>query len=286
MSIISTMFQPALALSLEALCVGWEKSSFLAIVRRFDRGHLGNLVFFAIYSFGIGPLPIFIGTFGLGPVLRTIGAKLCAHIHPLTTGSAPVDFALFFLLYSFATYWLHRLFHRGVWWNLHRLHHSAEDLNPLVNYRIHPMALAIYSTMLGLIAAPFVLRPEYIFVWTALNSFYDFIIHSRIKATWGWFGRWVLVPPAAHHIHHSSAPHHLDRNFTMDLIIWDRLFGTYCDDFAGVTEFGVHDGADSHHGPIYEVFADNMRVIRQLWQIASRNRKTAGAVRAYSAAIE
>jgi hypothetical protein len=34
-----------------------------------------------------------------------------------------------------------------------------------------------------------------------------------------------------HRLHHATSPEYHDKNFTFDLVIWDRLFGTYatCD---------------------------------------------------------
>jgi sterol desaturase/sphingolipid hydroxylase (fatty acid hydroxylase superfamily) len=55
----------------------------------------------------------------------------------------------------------------------------------------------------------------------------QYLIHSEIRSGYGWFGRWIFISPIAHRVHHSSLPQHWDKNFSVDLIIWDRLFGTY-----------------------------------------------------------
>ena len=37
----------------------------------------------------------------------------------------------------------------------------------------------------------------------------------------------IVVPPRMHRLHHARPASYHDRNFTFDLVIWDRLFGTY-----------------------------------------------------------
>jgi sterol desaturase/sphingolipid hydroxylase (fatty acid hydroxylase superfamily) len=56
--------------------------------------------------------------------------------------------------------------------------------------------------------------------------------------------RWlekIIITPASHHIHHSTAREHLNRNFGSKFSIWDRMFGTYVDpdDVEGPIEFGI-----------------------------------------------
>ena len=36
------------------------------------------------------------------------------------------------------------------------------------------------------------------------------------------------MSPAQHHIHHSTAEEHIDRNFGVALSVWDWIFGTLC----------------------------------------------------------
>jgi sterol desaturase/sphingolipid hydroxylase (fatty acid hydroxylase superfamily) len=45
--------------------------------------------------------------------------------------------------------------------------------------------------------------------------------------TFGWVGRWLLISPVAHRIHHSPEVEHFDRNFGGITPLWDRLFGTW-----------------------------------------------------------
>ena len=41
------------------------------------------------------------------------------------------------------------------------------------------------------------------------------------------------MSPAQHHIHHSTAEEHIDRNFGVALSVWDWIFGTLCQSKVG-----------------------------------------------------
>ncbi|WP_422054676.1 sterol desaturase family protein [Shimia sp.] len=50
--------------------------------------------------------------------------------------------------------------------------------------------------------------------------------HSHIIIRyWSWMER-VLISPAQHQLHHSTAERHFDKNFGAALAIWDWLFGS------------------------------------------------------------
>jgi sterol desaturase/sphingolipid hydroxylase (fatty acid hydroxylase superfamily) len=69
---------------------------------------------------------------------------------------------------------------------------------------------------------------------------YQLLVHSNIRSDWGWFGRWVLISPAAHRIHHSSKPEHYNKNISV-LVIWDRLFGTWYAGNVPAEQLGIVD---------------------------------------------
>ncbi len=48
-----------------------------------------------------------------------------------------------------------------------------------------------------------------------VNQFYQLLVHTNVTWTWGWFGRWVLISPAAHRLHHSTNPEHYGKNLSV-----------------------------------------------------------------------
>jgi len=81
----------------------------------------------------------------------------------------------------------------------------------------------------------------------------DYLIHSEIKHDWGWIGRWILVSPMAHRVHHSGDPKHFKSNYGFFIIFWDRVFGTYVEE-PNIQKFGVVDEVYNKSSLIHEFF--------------------------------
>jgi sterol desaturase/sphingolipid hydroxylase (fatty acid hydroxylase superfamily) len=150
---------------------------------------------------------------------------------PLATWLAPLGvvggvlWCLFVvLLVDFLTYWKHRAEHRWFWF-IHAAHHSPTDLHAASSYG-HPLQTV---TMFLFIAIPLSLvqfaGPESPAVVGVVVTFLQLFIHSPTDIHFGPL-RHVLVEPRYHRIHHSTAEHHLNKNFAITFSFWDRLFGT------------------------------------------------------------
>jgi sterol desaturase/sphingolipid hydroxylase (fatty acid hydroxylase superfamily) len=62
-----------------------------------------------------------------------------------------------------------------------------------------------------------------------LFAWYIFGFHLRHSHVWLAYPAWlshILVSPAQHQIHHSSAPRHFDRNMGFIFAFWDAFAGT------------------------------------------------------------
>ena len=144
-----------------------------------------------------------------------------------------------FILSDLSRYWLHRLMHViPVLWRFHRVHHSAEVLNPLTFYRVHPLenflfgfryalvtgvvtAVFIYFFGAGIRAIEFLGANVLVFTFSIIGSN---LRHSHIPVGYPkWLEKW-LVSPYQHQLHHSTR--YLHRNFGSFLSIWDRMFKT------------------------------------------------------------
>jgi sterol desaturase/sphingolipid hydroxylase (fatty acid hydroxylase superfamily) len=137
---------------------------------------------------------------------------------------------------------LHFLQHKvPVLWQFHKVHHSAEVMHPISNFREHPVDNFTYGFFLGVIVGlvnglavtwfgfipdgPSILGvPIFMFLFNIVG--YN-LRHSHVWLRWP--GRWAMIfpSPAHHHIHHSRHPAHIDKNFAFMFPIWDVVFGTY-----------------------------------------------------------
>ena len=167
---------------------------------------------------------------------------------------------VFFLAYDFGRFVAHTLLHDvPVLWEFHKVHHSAETLNPMTTFRAHPVDLAVMAWVPALTtgAATWLFNK----VAAVPVSFYSFLglhvlifafnligilRHSHVWLHYGprW-GKW-LISPAHHQLHHSREAEHaggVNRGF--ELALWDRLYGTlYVPGRKVEFRMGLGDGTD------------------------------------------
>ena len=215
-----------LAFAIEIGFVGYRDSS-LARVLRPSRSTIIDL--FCVFSVvtGISWFLTTLCSFGLaGPVANRLSALAP---NGLLAVHNPILQAFWILVIGdFFKYWLHFFEHKvPFWWQAHKFHHSATEMNIVTASREHPvqsafdfMAMAIPNALMAGDATQFLLLQ-------VLTSIGGGVNHSMLEWRYGWIGRWVLVSPVTHRIHHSALIEHHDRNFGATFVIWDRLFGTY-----------------------------------------------------------
>ena len=139
-------------------------------------------------------------------------------------------------------YWLsHWLLHHVPWlWEFHKVHHSAEVMTPLTEWRQHPVEFFQVPLVMGIVSALVLAPIEWLFgrdlqgAWSPGLILFGFCLtlvhlrHSHVKLNApGWLG-YIIQSPAHHHIHHSTDPRHFDRNLGFCLSVWDWAFGTLC----------------------------------------------------------
>jgi sterol desaturase/sphingolipid hydroxylase (fatty acid hydroxylase superfamily) len=221
----------AVSLALEALFVGWQESSLRRLLVRRSTSTWRDIFLFGLQLFHAMPYVTTIFTFGASYLTgRFVNAVVASALHfhvGIATGFPFFDFFLYIVIWSLCEYWDHRLIHTRPLWHLHRMHHTASELNLVTATRNHPALFAFEPLLRVWVAALLAIPAEFVLCWTVLNSVYQLFLHSSVRWNWGWFGRWVLISPTAHRVHHSTAPAHYNTNFSNFLTIWDRVFGTY-----------------------------------------------------------
>ncbi len=139
-----------------------------------------------------------------------------------------VRLILAIISYDFLSYWRHRFFHsHSIWWIAHSFHHSSVNMTAVSNLRSHPLQNFFSSVIAGLpLAIVFQISIYDSIYFLVFSSVIGFFQHGRIDTGLGWLGRYVLVTPRFHYLHHAidGSTH---TNFGELFVIWDRLFGTY-----------------------------------------------------------
>jgi sterol desaturase/sphingolipid hydroxylase (fatty acid hydroxylase superfamily) len=198
--------------------------------------------------FGVAPEPV------LGPVARAMIATIAL-----------------FLAYEIGYWFDHNLKHRIPWlWEFHKVHHTAEILTPLTNYRVHPVDTVVFYNIEALFIGGAGGILEYVFGSATaplaidgsniiLLGFIFTTIHLQHSQFWipatGPLGR-ILLSPAHHQLHHSTDPVHFNKNFGSCLALWDWAFGTLYlpARTRGHLQFGIEPRTRAQHTVVSALF--------------------------------
>ena len=168
--------------------------------------------------------PLFDSGFGL---LRTAGMGTfhLDQVWPGVTDGAVVSFVIYLLALDLAAYWLHRGQHRiGLWWRLHSLHHSQQQMTMWSDNRNHLLDDVLVSVLLVLLAQLIGVAPEQFVAIVALTQLSESLQHANVRMSFGRIGERLWVSPLFHRVHHSV--HSGNFNYGVLLPWWDQLFGT------------------------------------------------------------
>ena len=132
---------------------------------------------------------------------------------------------------SFIYYWLHRVQHESLFfWRMHATHHHITKMSCMRGARTHPLeylALGISTPIvLGLAGA----SDSVIAVSAAFGMWNGKLNHSNLPLISMPVYDWVFATAQQHHVHHALARNQSDSNYGCNIILWDRVFGTYCGD--------------------------------------------------------
>ena len=145
------------------------------------------------------------------------------------------------LVNDFLSYILHFALHKTpILWEFHKVHHSATTMNPMTQYRIHPVELILNNVRgimgFGVVTGIFDYYSNHeldtvVFIganiFTFLFMFFGANLrHSHVKLKYPSFLEYIFISPFQHQIHHSINKHHYDKNMGSKLAIWDFMFGT------------------------------------------------------------
>lgn len=204
--------------------------------RYLSRGFLHDLVY---WFWDRSSVHIFLATAGVMYVMTPFFGFL--RLELLDGWPVVPRYFAYWLVFDFISYWVHRWKHVSPWlWAFHSVHHSQENLTFTTITRGHP-----FESLFGWLLAFFPLvilgaPPNTWLSFALLRSFLGAIQHSAIPWRLGPLYR-VIVSPEFHSFHHSTNPEHYNRNFGVELAIWDFLFNTAVDHQPRPVEFGLKD---------------------------------------------
>jgi sterol desaturase/sphingolipid hydroxylase (fatty acid hydroxylase superfamily) len=196
-----------------------------------------------------------------------------------SNAAAGLETVILYLAFELAYYIDHYTSHRfDVFWEIHRVHHTAEVLTPLTVFRVHPLEEVKYHhiqvAVLALSAA--ILGrwlPEVQWTLNGTNVLivivYLTLTHLQHSHLWlpttGLLGR-IIASPAHHQMHHSDDPAYARCNLGWSLAVFDWMFGTLRvpGRTKGRLRFGTDSGPADNHSIKGALVTPIVRAVRAL----------------------
>ena len=149
----------------------------------------------------------------------------------------PIEIAVVLgvLFRSFISWGTHVAMHQVPWlWRMHRVHHSDEffDISTTTRLHVFDLVAGLATSAVGTVL--FGIPVLAIVICDLADAAFGLFHHANIRLP-RWIERplrWVIITPELHRIHHSTWRPETDSNYGAQFSIWDRLFGTYREEFA------------------------------------------------------
>ncbi len=190
----------------------------------------------------LGLLPLFTYLV-LNPLIHWLGADTgaatadseplinLAGIFPVLGQHPLLMFLVYYLIYDFVYYWMHRSQHLMPWfWALHSVHHSQRHVSCWTNDRDSYLAGLIEALILASVGLVIGVAPSEFALLMLLGELVQNFSHANVRISFGPVFEKVLVGPKFHRLHHMivdpARPGLHNCNFSQAFPVWDILFGT------------------------------------------------------------
>ncbi len=162
---------------------------------------------------------------------------------------------------DFCRYWAHRIAHeQRVLWSTHVTHHSSEQYNWTVSFRLSWFQQIKVIFFIPMAMAGF--HPVVFFICHQIEVLYQFWIHTELIRKLPKPIEYIFTTPSHHRVHHARNQRYLDKNYGSTLIIWDRIFGTFQAEDE-TPEYGILQPVNSYN-PIKLVFHELVDLVKDL----------------------
>ena len=137
----------ACCLAFEVACLGLDQSSLKRLLDSASASTRVDLFYTVLRLAGGFNVLVFIFSFGtlfwfVNQVHHFLHIGFLQHVH-----SFVIQFLLVCLINTFIGYWGHRLMHTRWLWEIHKVHHAAEEMNIITTFRNHPIEQVIMSVL-------------------------------------------------------------------------------------------------------------------------------------------
>jgi len=165
-----------------------------------------------------------------------------------------------YIIFDFFSYWSHRVSHQQrFWWATHVVHHSAENYNLTISFRLSWVQhlKLIFFLPVALIG----FHPVVFFVVNQIAVLFQFWVHTEYIRKLHPSIEYILATPSNHRVHHGSQEKYINKNYGATFIFWDRMFGTFQKEEEKV-QYGITTNIENKANPLIINFHEYI----DMWQ--------------------
>lgn len=154
-----------------------------------------------------------------------------------------------YILFDLCSYWAHRISHeKRFWWATHVVHHSSENYNLAVSFRLSWVQQIKLVFFLPVVVMGY--HPIIFFLVTQVAILFQFWVHTEYIRKLHPVIEYIFATPSNHRVHHGSQEKYINKNYGPTFIIWDRMFGTYVEEDERPV-YGLTHELEHKANPIY-----------------------------------
>ena len=210
-------------------------------------------------AFGVG-----IGNIVSSALTKVATFSIILFFYNMVPWGVPVtwwSFILCLIVLDFCRYWAHRVAHeQRFWWATHVTHHSSEQYNFTVSFRLSWIQQLKIVFFLPVALLGF--HPVVFFVVHQIEVLYQFWLHTELIKKLPAPIEYIFTTPSHHRVHHATNEKYLDKNYGSTFIIWDRIFGTFYPE-EETPDYGILKPVNSYN-PVYLVFHEAMDIAKDM----------------------
>jgi sterol desaturase/sphingolipid hydroxylase (fatty acid hydroxylase superfamily) len=176
-----------------------------------------------------------------------------------------------YIIFDLCSYWAHRISHeQRFWWATHVVHHSSENYNLTVSFRLSwvQQIKLIFFLPVGLIG----FHPVIFFIVYQVAVLFQFWVHTEYIRKLHPVIEYIFATPSNHRVHHGSQEKYINKNYGPTFIIWDRMFGTYVEEDEQ-PEYGLTHELEDKSNPIYINFHEYADMVKDVKQAKGLRKK-------------
>ncbi|ANE53616.1 fatty acid hydroxylase [Flavisolibacter tropicus] len=214
----------------------------------------------------IGSICVGIGNVAINTVLKLTllyGYIALYNLFPWRMHFSWWSFIPCYILFDLCSYWAHRISHeQRFWWATHVVHHSSENYNLTVSFRLSWVQQIKLIFFLPVVFIGF--HPIIFFLVTQVAILFQFWVHTEYIRKLHPVIEYLFATPSNHRVHHGSQEKYINKNYGPTFIIWDRMFGTYQEEDEKPI-YGLTHELEHKSNPIYinfHEFADMWKDVK------------------------